>query len=219
MAKGQSCSLTTDFLREIESVINQISGVVSSRLVTDRGGTLVEIHVLYDGKRAPKFVAQDIQTLLTSRWNITIDKKIISIAQIGNKEKTPKSLRLQICGVEMRNRGLVSEVSVELGLNGQVKRGTAAGPDTVTNKMRIVANAVLNSLAQYLPDTCQLVLESTSIERVAHNDVIVACVTILYPNRQETLLGTCIVERDLVLATVRATLDSLNRRFAVLAAV
>ncbi|NLY55163.1 MAG: hypothetical protein GX058_01485 [Firmicutes bacterium] len=218
MAKGQASGLTTDLLREIESVINQITGVIASRLVTDRSGKLIEIHVLYDGKRAPKYLAQDIQTLLTSRWNLTIDKNIISIARIGQKEKSPQAMRVQICGIETCSRGLISEVSVELGFNGQTKRGTAAGADTVANKMRLVATAVLNSLAQFLPDTCHLILEGTAIERVAHNDVVVSCVTILYPNRQETLLGTCIIERDLILATVRATLDSLNRRFAVLAA-
>ncbi|MBO8126718.1 MAG: hypothetical protein H0Z38_05720 [Firmicutes bacterium] len=217
MAATESISVNSELIREIEAVINHLSGVIASKVVTDRKGSIVEIHVLYEGKRAPKYVAQDIQSVLETRWNLSIDKKIISVAQVGKNRKPQKPLRLQIHELETRSKGLNFEVAVELALNGTVKRGAASGPDTTSNKMRIVAGSTLDAVSQFLPDDYQLALETTGIERVGHLDVVVVVVKILSPRHHETLVGTCVVERDLIMSTVKATLDSLNRRFEILA--
>lgn len=219
MLAGSAAKISGELLTEVESEITRLNGVLAAKCVTSAAGGFSEIHLLHQGKRPAKYVAQDVQSLLEARWNLAVDKRIISVAQMGTEEKKPKPLRLQIMGVETKRNGVTSEIAVELGTDKTVQRGTASGPETPSNRMRLVANASLDALTRFLPAGHSLLLEATSIEKVGRREVAVVCITLITPDHEETLMGTCAINRDLVLSTVKATLDALNRRLGKLAVV
>ena len=212
-----SCqNLDSGITTEIERAIAQIVGVISAKLVVAADKGIVEIHVLYAGDRAPKYLAQDIQSLLAARWDIAINKNVISIAQVKEQDQYIPALRFQIESIETKDQKLTSQVSVEFKAGEVTKKGSAVGPLTALNKMRITAEACLNAVVQFLPEEHKLILEAVSIEKVGESEVAVVGVTILTPNQEQTLVGTCKIHRDLVLATTKSVLDALNRRLEIL---
>lgn len=213
MPEAENGRLDRETVVAIEKTMLQVPGVGSVRLVVDEAGEIQEIHALTDASRAPKQVARDFESLLLARFGVRINHRKISIAQLGDE---PKPLgpppRLTIRALELRNEGLHTSVRVELADLVQVGTGTAEGPSSVTNRLRLVAAATLRALEAFTGDSVQYVLEDVRIERVARREVIVSCVSLIGPKGEESLLGTCQVGRDETEATIRATLSALNRR-------
>jgi hypothetical protein len=197
----------------MEKSMLQVPGVGSVRLVVDEAGEITEIHALIDGRRQPKQVARDFESLLFTRFGIRVDHKKISIAQVGDEPKPVGPVpRLTIRGLELRNQGSSTSVRVELGNTSTATAAAAEGPSSVSNKLRLVASATLAAVKGFLDDGVQFVLEDVRVEQVARSEVIVVCVTLVGAKGEETLLGTCRVSRDETEATIRATLSALNRR-------
>lgn len=66
---------------QIDSLLETLTGVVRARVRPDeKGGQLREIHVLSDGALAPKQIVRNIETLLKTAFDLTIDHRIVSIA-------------------------------------------------------------------------------------------------------------------------------------------
>ena len=78
----------------MRDAICQIRGVLYAHLVFDAQGALQEIHVVSNTLRAPKQVARDIESLLLARFELRVDHKIISVAQMEEKELFFNSLSL-----------------------------------------------------------------------------------------------------------------------------
>ena len=66
---------------QIDSLLETLTGVVRARVRPDeKGGQLREIHVLSDGALAPKQIVRNIETLLKTAFDLSIDHRIVSIA-------------------------------------------------------------------------------------------------------------------------------------------
>jgi hypothetical protein len=72
----------TDFEpAQIDNLLETLTGVVRARVRPDENGhQLREIHVLSDGALAPKQIVRNIETLLKTAFDLTIDHRIVSIA-------------------------------------------------------------------------------------------------------------------------------------------
>lgn len=72
----------TDFdPTQIDTLLETLTGVVRARVrPDDKGRQLREIHVLSDGALAPKQIVRNIETLLKTAFDLTIDHRIVSIA-------------------------------------------------------------------------------------------------------------------------------------------
>ena len=66
---------------QIDTLLETLTGVVRARVRPDENGRqLREIHVLSDGALAPKQIVRNIETLLKTAFDLTIDHRIVSIA-------------------------------------------------------------------------------------------------------------------------------------------
>ena len=72
----------TDFdPAQIDTLLETLTGIVRARVRPDENGLqLREIHVLSDGALAPKQIVRNIETLLKTAFDLTIDHRIVSIA-------------------------------------------------------------------------------------------------------------------------------------------
>ena len=68
---------------ELEDSLNQIACVRAVRIVASEEGRIEEIHVLGLPGKAPKQLVRDIESALMALYGISLDRRKISIAQIG----------------------------------------------------------------------------------------------------------------------------------------
>jgi hypothetical protein len=70
-------------ITELEGSLQQIAGVRAVRIVASDDGRIEEVHVLGLPGKAPKQLVRDIESALQALYGISIDRRKISIAQIG----------------------------------------------------------------------------------------------------------------------------------------
>ncbi|EMT39052.1 hypothetical protein TthWC1_1443 [Thermoanaerobacter thermohydrosulfuricus WC1] len=203
--------ITKDTVNSMEGYINKIQGVLSSRVVVENG-EITEIHVLADSTRNAKQIARDVQSVIMAQFGIDINHKIVSVAQIDTGESLQGEQRLVFSSYSFINNGLTSEARVILTRGDEVFEGYAEGPNTTSNKYKIIANATLDSISKLIPKNHLFLLEDVDIFNIAKNRIIVVGVTHVTNNQEELLTGSCLIKKDEGEAVVKATLDAVNRR-------
>jgi len=203
--------ITKDTVNSMEGYINKIQGVLSSRVVVENG-EITEIHVLADNTRNAKQIARDVQSVIMAQFGIDINHKIVSVAQIDTGESLQGEQRLVFSSYSFINNGLTSEARVILTRGDEVFEGYAEGPNTASNKYKIIANATLDSISKLIPRNHLFLLEDVDIFNIAKNRIIVVGVTHVTNNQEELLTGSSLIKKDEGEAVVKATLDAVNRR-------
>ncbi|MGE5575988.1 MAG: hypothetical protein ACM3TT_02180 [Syntrophothermus sp.] len=204
-------------IQEIEQALGQIQNITLIRLVTDHSGEIQEIHALADTGRSPKQIVRDIESMMMARWNLKIDHKKISIAQLGDEDQAnSEPSRLEIRSVSVKKANLIAEVKVELVTEQMLGEGQVSGPASSANLLRLVAEATLRAVQQFVKGDHYFLVEDIRKVTLARFETMVVCITLLTPLGEETFLGTCIVRKDDVDAVMRATLDALNRKLGLI---
>ncbi len=201
---------------EIESLLCQLPGILSTRVVVNDWGAVEEVHVLATTERTAKQVVRDVESSLAAKWGLNIDHKKISVAQVEEKKDEPRPTRLKLVGMQVRtdtgNVRLRVQVSLE-DSEGNAYAGEAQGPNSQTASMRAAADAVVQALTKAAGPGAGFVLEDVALISMRDYKVVVAMVTLLDSRGNEQVLtGSCIADVDLVEAAARATLDATNRR-------
>jgi len=207
---------------EIESLMSQLPGVISTRIVVNDWGAIEEVHVLSTTQRNPKQIVRDIESCLAARWGLNVDHKKISIAQVRGAE-LPSDFRLALHSLEVRTeatRGLV-RVTVGLRTPGEdgvgAYEGSAVGPRAGMQPLRVGAQAAVQALNEALAESLVVGLEDANLIHVGGSQLVVVVVSLLNDRGdQELLSGSALVRVDPVESAVRATLDAVNRRVACL---
>jgi len=123
---------------QIDTLLETLTGVVRARVRPDeKGRQLREIHVLSDGALAPKQIVRNIETLLKTAFDLTIDHRIVSIAVLK------EGADVEDAGRESARDAPPERPSRSAGATtGTTAAGatTAAGPGTrvVFHRLRIV---------------------------------------------------------------------------------
>lgn len=203
--------LTNDVISSMEELINKVQSVISSKVVAN-GNEIVEIHVLSDNSRSAKQIARDVQSVLMAEFNIDINYKIISVAQIETGGRAYNDNRLAFVSLTCVNTGINMEATVTLTRGTEIYEGVARGLNTSRNKNRIIVNATLDCLSKIIPDEHNLILEDVDIFPIAKNHVVVVALTHATHQYEEMLVGSCLIKKDEGETAVKATLDALNRR-------
>ena len=68
--------------RELEDTLARLPSVNAVRIIGDRD-RVREVHVLAAPEKAAKQVVRDVQTLVLARFGIDLDRRLISVVQIG----------------------------------------------------------------------------------------------------------------------------------------
>lgn len=200
---------------DIEVLINKISSVINSRVVLNEQNHIVEIHVLANTSRTPKQVIRDIQSLLITMYNIKIDHKIISIAQVYDDQESFNTPRLIIKSVEYISFNMSGKSKVTLEYDNNVYIGEMEGIHSSNHAYRIVGQATLNAVQLFLENSRRFILEEIKIVEVSNRSVVLSAVTVVSKDSEKLLIGKCIVENDVNGAIAKAVLDAVNRMLEI----
>jgi hypothetical protein len=211
MAQKQNVTETA-----LQELINDIEGIVSSKVKLDDTGNLVEIHALADKSRNAKQIVRDIQSAVTAKFDLEIDHRIISIAQLSCDSVMQKDLRIVFKGMEVASKGLEIDVKVILSHGDKDYFGSQKGINTTTSINRTIAQATLKALSDFLNIGEIFVVEDVETLNIAKTNVVVVAVTCVDKNGEQLLIGSSMNLGDIKEAVVKATLDAVNRRIAKL---
>ncbi len=207
---------------QIEDVVRQLKDVVSARAVLGSQGRVDELHVLVQGKRAPKLIARDIESGLRAHLDVTLDYKKISIAQIqgrsalGGAAAGAGRLRLLFSDVALSVTGSRAEATVHLRRDDAVYTGSASGHASGYNQLRLIAAAAIRAVEDSHDQDGTMVVEDlqTEVPLAGRKAVVVLVSAIAPPKSEELLTGSALIRQDLWKAVVNATLDAVNRRIS-----
>ena len=202
-------------VKEIEEFLNKIISVLNNRVVLNDKGEMVEVHILSNSQRSAKQIIRDVQTVLTTKFNLKIDHKIISIAQVYEKDEDYNLHRLSIEEVEYSTSQRTAKARVALGYNGNTYVGDCEGVQSSMQSNKLVARATLKAVESFLNNKMNLLLEEIKTIRIADKNVVVSCVNLIDRHSEKCLIGNCVVDNDVNLAITKSVLDALNRVLAV----
>lgn len=203
--------ITKNIINEIEELIEKIDAIISCRLVVNEKGDMIELHVLSNDSRAPKQIIRDIQSAVMARYEIKIDHKIISVAQIFEEMRKHPILRLIINSVDYQITDMIAKVKVVLKFDDKEYIGQCEGVHTARESIRILGNATLNAIKEFLPGREHFILEDIKEVAIANDKLVLVAITMINRGYESLFVGKSIVNNDMNKAVVRATLDSLNR--------
>lgn len=216
----------------IDELLPTLSGVVRARVRASEDETrLTEIHILSDGSVPPKQIVRNIETLLRTAFDLTIDHRVVSIAvlkegapmarasverEYGEAEEPashgPTQQRLVFQRLRVsHDESLKCTAHVELKLGDVIFEGSHRDTDTPRARMYSSARAVIEALAYLAEKEMALYLAGLDLLRVFQRDVMVVLIEGRHRMDQVRLLGTAMIEDDPHEAAVRAVLDAVNR--------
>lgn len=197
-----------------KALISSLPSVLGAEFILEND-ELREVHILSDQTRTPKQIVRDIQSAMLARFQVEVDHRIVSVAQI------PGSIR------EMRHRLICERVSISsdrtsgtatvwLRMGDQQYSGTAECDLSTTNRARSVAQATVNALNQFLPSGCRVTLEDVRRVQMIDRYAVLIGVQLRIGSQTDHLLGACFEGVDPNFSSAQATLDAINRRFLTL---
>lgn len=205
---------------EIEGALAQVSDIKAARVVASEDGFIQEIHILALPNKTPKQLVRDIESTIMASFGIAIDHKKISIAQLGQeilpRGESRDAARVKIKSINAEVSGVQVVITVALELEGDVYIGKALGPNSQTGRKRLVAQATLNALEEYLHGAMSFALEDVDTVDLGSESVAVACVTLVTSLGEQSFAGSALVRQNEKDSIVRATLDAINRRMGFL---
>jgi hypothetical protein len=209
-------------LRELEDELCRLAGVHAVRVVGDRAGRPVEVHVLADPSKPAKQTVRDVRAVAQTMFGIELDHRIVSVAQLNtNDQNTPVGIELprserraRVASINVEAVGLRAQVRVLLIENDREHTGYAEGSIASAARPQLVAAAALDAIRQAEPAAEAIHITSAEISRIGSNRVAVVTVVYVDPPSELVVSGSAVVRRDRDDAVARALLDATNRRLA-----
>lgn len=200
--------------REYEDTLRRIKDVITARIVQDDLGNIVEVHVLAGPGRAVKYIARDVESTIIAAFGVPLDRRKISIAQLGGGDTGRQEKRLQLDKVQIISEADGAQVDVFLKMGSTAVTGSARGVPTAKGWLYLAAAATIAAVTQFLSSEVTFHVEDASINSSRTTKVALVSVMVFVSGRQQLLTGSCAVAHDDREAVVKATLDALNRKFA-----
>ena len=225
----------TDFEpAQIDNLLETLTGVVRARVRPDDDGhQLREIHVLSDGALAPKQIVRNIETLLKTAFDLTIDHRIVSIAVLkqgagveeqavreapeaqperrARKAPAGPASRVVFHKLQVVQDALKCTAHVELKLGDVIFEGTHRDTDTPEARVYAAARAVIEALEYLTEKQMAFYLAGLEQMRVYEDRLLVVLVEARRGRQRMRMVGTAAVKDDTHEAAVRAVLDAVNR--------
>jgi hypothetical protein len=201
--------------KELEETLCRLPAVDAVRIVHDRD-RISEVHVLASPAKPAKQVVRDVQSLAMARFGVGIDRRAVSVVQLGEEKRTGEADRPVITSIKEYPEGPSTTVTVTLTWNSEQFSGSANGPAAASARLRIIGEATLRALEEVLGGGPPLALDAVASTSVGARPVIVAQVVSMKGVEEQVAVGSALIRGDEAEAVVRAVLDALNRRIPAL---
>ena len=211
-------------LRDLEAELCRLPDVAAARIVGDAVGRPIEVHILAHTGKHPKQVVRDVQSVALASFGLELDRRIVSVVQLGPNSDEPAAagdatsvVRPRILSVDSRVAGLRATVRIGLATGNAEATGFAEGSVAALARPRLVATATLDALRQLGAIDDRLDLEAAEVVRVAADNIAIVTLVSIEPPQEQRLCGSAITYQHADDAIVRAVLDATNRRLPFLA--
>ncbi|MEA4963341.1 hypothetical protein SDC9_138821 [bioreactor metagenome] len=194
---------------EIKSLVCRIPDVLSCKVILGDKNEVEDIHVLCSTGRNIKQLVRDIQSAVSARFNMEIDYKVISVAQIEENEY--KDNRLKIDSISMMNMDNSLKATVVLENEEKTFEGVSIKVKSTTNKYKAVAEATILALEAFINTNSIFYLEGIEKTKIAGRDAFLCLVGYTYKNTENLLIGSSLIKTDENEAVVKSALNALNR--------
>ena len=208
-------SIDPPLIAEIEQALGQVADIRAARVVSSDDGVIQEIHVLASPTKSPKQLVRDIESTIMAQFGIPIDHRTVSIAQLGRDSEPRDSRekgRARVVSVSAEMTGVRASARVSLQLDGDSYSGVAEGPASTTGRQRLIAQATLSAVGEYVHGDFGFALEDVALVTLGRERVAVSCVILVTPQGEQPLAGSAFARQGENESIVRATLDAINRR-------
>lgn len=204
-------TITID-VEQVESFLLKVQSVQGCKVKLGKENSIGEIHIVSDLRRSPKQILRDIEAIMMSNFDIEIDYKKVSIAQIQSGSiKYDQDPRLQLKLIEYNNHGSNVSIKVALEKHDLVYESEIVGINTAHNFKRLIGTAVLKCVEKYLDNEDVFVFEDIKRVELANVEVMLVSITSVHGGNEEVFTGTAKILSDSKEAIARATLDAVNR--------
>lgn len=196
---------------EVEYFLANIKSVMSCKIISDSNNNISEIHVLSDSSRHSKQISRDIRTALLSNFNIDVDYKIISVAQINKNITINTDFRLLYEGYTNETTSERIKIRTKLTWDEKEFSGEAQGIKSEKNTLMVAALSTLDAIKKAIDLDC-FIVEDIQSAKIAGKEVILAAITQIDHGRESILIGSSIVENNKIDSSIKATLNAINRK-------
>lgn len=200
---------------DVKELICKLPDIMNCSVVCDEAANIEEIHVLAAVGKNIKQMVRDIQSAINAKFNISVDYKKISIAQIN--ESDYKEARVRIESIAVKNIDNMIEAAVVLAYEDKTYEGKSKKVKSKSNRPKAVAEATLAALEAYMGIEGILYLETMETIKVSGKEVYVCLVGFSQDNVEESLSGCSIISLDENESAVKAILSALNRKINTVA--
>lgn len=196
---------------EVEYFLANIKSVLSCKIVADSNNNITEIHVLSDSSRHSKQVVRDIRTALLSHFNLDVDYKIISVAQVNKNISINSDYRLLYEGYTNETNSDRIKIITKLCWDEKEYIGEAEGIKSEKNTLVVAAVSTLDAIKKAIDLDC-FIVDDIQSARIADKEVMLSAVTHIDHGRENILIGSAIVHNNKIDSTIKATLNAINRK-------
>lgn len=195
---------------KFNEIIGKIEGVNYVKVISE-GDALKEIHILASNLRSPKQIVRDIESSLIAVFDYRIDRKIISIAQIQVDDQQGLG-RIKYDGITVEVKGNNIDCTVRLEYEGDEYSTSLTAVKTIANRYRIVAKTTIAVVEIILGQPSIFDIQDVILTKSRDVTFISVLVNIIIEDKEEIMVGSAVITEDANEATVKATLDAINRR-------
>ena len=209
-------------------LLSNLTGVFAANVDIAEDGSIREIHILGSQNRNPKQIARDVQSALASAFDIRIDHRIISIAQIPSDPIFRQEQEEYGAGKDTLSRFLVNGVwqsvqnrqytiKVSLRFDDHEYEGSYSCGNTFAQRMRAASMATLEAVHSYFGTRNVFILLSVEQMQIAGTRVALTAIECSGPDTSSMLVGSAVYNHDETHTVIRATLSAINRKLTFMA--
>ena len=208
-------------IEDIEKSLKDLSDILFAKIVLSEDEDIKEIHIITKNSSNPKKITRDIESFLLAKYNIQVDYRKISIAQVKDKEikdgqikeeELESSLRLKFSDIKVGAIGNQFEVCVKLESNGKIYEGKVSGKNWDKNREYLVAKAALEGMSSYLEGSIFFQVDEIKKIELDSKEIVVVSINLIDSKGKENLVGSTVIKDDFNKAIVKAILKATNRR-------
>lgn len=198
-----------------ERLLRQIRGVLAGRVIIGDEGQIQRIHILARAGRLPGLVHKDVRAAFSAQFGIDVSGEHFRIAEIWPElDPVLVPARPALHGVVVSCAGTEARVEVSLGYLGEVATGRATGSATTVSTRRLIAEATLLAVQEFVGDGARLVLQDLAEVPLSEGSAILAAVRCASSRTPGVYTGSAVLGSDIGDSVARAVLDATNRVFA-----
>lgn len=195
----------------IEKTLEKIESILSTRFVLDEQEEIKEIHIVSNGKRNPKQLSRDIQSILIATYDLEVDYKKISIAEVHDMDIEKARPRLKLEGVSYENNGPRASVTVNLSDREETYTQSYTGLNTTRNIERMLVKSTLKNVEKAFELEDVFILEDIKSVQLSMDKVVLVIIMCFLNGEEKRMCGSCLIQNDYRQSVVKATLDAINR--------